>query len=1391
LKYFYYITLFFVFTAAPAKGEVQTSLSMSLPNLVMGASGLFSASQVSGPAGTNNGTVLHSYAGVMDFTQTSGTGRLAGYNGVTRFGVGFDTFQLFQSFIDPNYFTIVSSGTTCPVTSTYNWMMVRWRTADAPRQAMSAADPDLSAGGTFNYTAGNSTFTGVNFFNLVGPTLNSSLAYSVAGFSGAVCAAGKNLAQSAGGSSIDQYLYVYYGANNIAMVTSNGNPQVMVAVPQSTLSSAVMTSLSTYVMTGLYTEFTNSTAQNQKNIYLYPDASGTVWTLRTETSLTDPSQFTTLGTLSLPNLNLPTTGFVSGSLQLLGVPGIGNAVCLISPSSSENLMMCSAQYPSTPAEAVTIIGKTVNQSVLQVTLPALAASVANSGQTATLTATVKNLSSRYAPTIGNPSDPMLDLTAPWSNSGAFGGGSGTCGTSLNAYASCTFPVTYTSPSIGTNSSLLRVAYDNGTGLPANATGFLVGTTGLSNITVTPASEYVGSGTNQQLTATATYSDGSTQNVSAAANWSSSNQAIGTISSSGLASWLSNGATSVSANIAGISGSANYTSVTPPVLTSISNQVFPSSNLTQGVNFSFDFNNVSGGLPGNDTNMTYSCTFDKVVDGSVGAGAPCSSLPGTFSLNATGIFSWTPNNAFGPYEIQITGTLDSTVSSTEIFVADVRQGYVLSNLRGDYQAQFANLTTPYTSPSFYWRDLTANNFDGTSSSSLNATWTGGGTGASPYALLFNGAALMDYGASIMAAQTKIMFSMWLNPVSAASTDQVILGDNTDGIGNGFTLRQAKNLANHLDFSVGNEGATVATYQATILADSPTAYWRLGESSGSVLADSSGNGHSLSISGTGQTLNQAGAIASDTNGSLQVTGTSYACMASGPSLTGTFSVEAWVYPSTSGTLGIVGSRKPSDDSFDFKSLGGAFHGDIGTGSAWLSTAADTAASYGTLNTWYHVVYVVTPTGYSIYVNATLAGSGSWASAVPVLFDSTHTLCLAADGISFEEFIGKIDEVAIYNYALTSAQIATHFNTGTAPGAAICQSVSSISSNQWTSVSGIYDGSTAYLFLNGRPECTIAINNSLTTPLTDLVAASTASATNAWTGSLSQLQIYGATGATTVGTAANVYTDFSSTADTVRLFPLGNVVTSGLVLSYDAANAASGVRFPGIGIGQISWFDLTSNFYDGVLTNFSGAANSEWVGSGTTTSPYALAFDGTASYVTTPYTQTNVTGYTVEVWVKTTDAGTERTFVQNRGSGAGKSLTFGIGVSGGGHGGPGLVHMEADSNTLDVGISSTTAVNDGNWHHVVGTWSASSGTAVAPSQFSIYIDDNLAGTTSGATGSATSPLTGLSTVLIGHHNAWGSYFAGQLAKVAIYNRALTAAEVKQNCSATVGRFSGGICH
>jgi hypothetical protein len=114
---------------------------------------------------------------------------------------------------------------------------------------------------------------------------------------------------------------------------------------------------------------------------------------------------------------------------------------------------------------------------------------------------------------------------------------------------------------------------NPTSLPATVNGANVTNVNftapqLSSIAVTPANPSLTKGKTQQFTATGTFSDGSTQNLTSTAAWSSSTLTVATISTAGLATSVGTGSTTIQASSGSINGSTTLT-VTPATLVSIS------------------------------------------------------------------------------------------------------------------------------------------------------------------------------------------------------------------------------------------------------------------------------------------------------------------------------------------------------------------------------------------------------------------------------------------------------------------------------------------------------------------------------------------------------------------------------------------------------------------------------------------------------------------------------------------------------------------------------------------------------------------------------------------------------------------------------------------------------
>ncbi|WP_412471820.1 BspA family leucine-rich repeat surface protein [Halobacteriovorax sp. RT-1-4] len=127
----------------------------------------------------------------------------------------------------------------------------------------------------------------------------------------------------------------------------------------------------------------------------------------------------------------------------------------------------------------------------------------------------------------------------------------------------------------------------------------------------------------------------------------------------------------------------------PVLDSISNASVNENSALTTINAADGADDLDIDL---DT-ITYSCTFDTTVDGSV-AGANCSTLTGVTFNTSTGELDWTPNySQAGSYEFQVNGS-DGSLSDNEIFVVtvnNVNQPPVLDSISNQSIAENSVMT----------------------------------------------------------------------------------------------------------------------------------------------------------------------------------------------------------------------------------------------------------------------------------------------------------------------------------------------------------------------------------------------------------------------------------------------------------------------------------------------------------------------------------------------------------------------------------------------------------------------------------------------------------------------------------------------------------------------------
>ncbi|MBK8756846.1 MAG: PKD domain-containing protein [Actinomycetales bacterium] len=225
---------------------------------------------------------------------------------------------------------------------------------------------------------------------------------------------------------------------------------------------------------------------------------------------------------------------------------------------------------------------------------------------------------------------------------------------------------------------------------------------------------------------------------------------------------------------------------------------------------------------------------------------------------------------------------------------------------------------------------------------------------------------------------------------------------------------------------------APYAMALLADSPVHYWRMNDS-GSTLADALGDWHGIYADGT--TKGQAGALLSETDTAAAFNGTStgYAVTATSvPTLApATFSVEAWFKTSSTAGGKIVGwgnATNASSTSYDRHIyINGS--GQLTFGVYAGATKTLTSGTGYNDGQWHHVVGAVDQAaGMTFYVDGRRIGALNGAIKAEQKTGYWHiggdTLGTWPNAPSNRYLDGTIDEVAVYQTALTPAQVAAHY-------------------------------------------------------------------------------------------------------------------------------------------------------------------------------------------------------------------------------------------------------------------------------------------------------------------------------------------------------------------------------
>jgi chitodextrinase len=228
------------------------------------------------------------------------------------------------------------------------------------------------------------------------------------------------------------------------------------------------------------------------------------------------------------------------------------------------------------------------------------------------------------------------------------------------------------------------------------------------------------------------------------------------------------------------------------------------------------------------------------------------------------------------------------------------------------------------------------------------------------------------------------------------------------------------------AAGNLGAysTVASATTSSTPLGLVAAYAFNEGAGTTVADVSGNGNTGTIGGaTWTTLGKFGNALVFNGTSAQVTVPNAASL----QLTTGMTLEAWVFPTAAPT----GWRSVVTKNVDrYYLMASTDQGNRpAAGGTWTAGNQNTIGpAVLAVNTWTHLAATFDGATVRLYVNGVQVASQ--AQTTP-LATTSGTLQIGGDSYPDEFFAGRIDEVRIYNRALSAAEIQTDMNTSVGGG------------------------------------------------------------------------------------------------------------------------------------------------------------------------------------------------------------------------------------------------------------------------------------------------------------------------------------------------------------------------
>jgi len=368
-------------------------------------------------------------------------------------------------------------------------------------------------------------------------------------------------------------------------------------------------------------------------------------------------------------------------------------------------------------------------------------------------------------------------------------------------------------------------------------------------------------------------------------------------------------------------------------------------------------------------------------------------------------------------------------------------YAVSGTTLTRDGNYEWLVTDGRNAPLYWTgsEWRQNRFSGFADSKINVTrytnimWSGTGSAVLGQTWWLNQTWRATAGPYETEPSQKYQFTMKRRAqVVLASKEAIPSGSNALG----FYIGTGTSEPARTSMWLQPLGTGVPAYSDTVLADTPLAYWRMGDTSGTTAADSSGNTRPGTYYNS-PTLNAPPCIVGDADKAVDFDGTNdHMRIPYGTWMTATptaFTVEAWITTDTVSGIGNIVERDTlGSRAFQLRRNGSQIEllswQPNGAGPIGIALTPVGSVVVGQA---LHVVARWDTTTVKIYLNgaevstATPGQAGVYAGNAEMVVGASNGGSNV--GPSFQFFDGRIDEVAIYGTALSATRINQHYLVG----------------------------------------------------------------------------------------------------------------------------------------------------------------------------------------------------------------------------------------------------------------------------------------------------------------------------------------------------------------------------